>query len=93
MVITAHPSRSLADEDGVPQVEADPPTGRARRSKEEIRSVIRSLVLLLAALVLPVSLTAQDAIRSAMSAGPASISAEATVIDWSFDVLREGSNG
>lgn len=55
--------------------------------------MVRSFVFLLAALLLPASLTAQDAIRSAMSAGPASISAEATVIDWSFDVLREGSNG
>ncbi len=55
--------------------------------------MVRSLVFLLAALVLPASLTAQDAIRSAMSAGPTSISAEATIMDWSFDVLREGSNG
>lgn len=32
-------------------------------------------------------------IESAMSAAPASISAEATVMDWEFNVLREGTNG
>lgn len=32
------------------------------------------------------------AIESAMSAGPASISADATVMDWEMNVLREGTN-
>ena len=54
--------------------------------------MIRSLVFLLAVLLLP-ACTAEDAIRSARSAAPASISADATVMDWSFDVLSEGSNG
>lgn len=32
-------------------------------------------------------------IESAMSAGPAEVSAEATIQDWEGNVLREGSNG
>jgi hypothetical protein len=35
---------------------------------------------------------AQDAMHSAMSAAPASISAEAKIQDWSGNVLREGTN-
>jgi len=41
----------------------------------------------------------EDAIANAMSAGPAAITAEATILDWPSDpagdmiVLREGSNG
>lgn len=34
-----------------------------------------------------------DQIASAESAGPASISSEARIMDWEFNVLREGSNG
>ena len=50
----------------------------------------------------PMTLTAQEAeyaspeqkaqIKSAMSAAPASISADATVLDWNMNVLREGTN-
>ncbi len=37
---------------------------------------------------------ADDAIvTSAMSAAPASISADARIMDWDFNVIREGSNG
>ena len=36
---------------------------------------------------------AGDQIESAMSAAPPSISANATVIDWNFNTLREGNNG
>jgi hypothetical protein len=36
---------------------------------------------------------AQDAVRSAMSAAPASISANATIMDWTFTVVRKGTNG
>ncbi len=36
---------------------------------------------------------AEDPIASAMSAAPASISAQATIIDWNFKVLRKGTNG
>lgn len=53
----------------------------------------RSALFLLAALLLTASITAQDAIRSATSAGPASTSAEVAVLDWSFNELRAGSNG
>ena len=35
---------------------------------------------------------AQDLIRSAESATPDSISSEATIMDWSFNELRKGSN-
>jgi hypothetical protein len=34
-----------------------------------------------------------DPIKSAMSAGPSSISAHATIMDWKFNVLRKGTNG
>lgn len=34
-----------------------------------------------------------DPIASAMSAGPSSISAQATVLDWNFKELRKGTNG
>ncbi len=36
---------------------------------------------------------AGDAIKSAMSAGPDSISSDARVMDWEFNELRKGSNG
>ena len=36
---------------------------------------------------------ADDTINSAMSAAPASISADARIMDWDFNVIREGSNG
>ena len=36
---------------------------------------------------------ADDPIASAMSAAPASISAQATIMDWNFNVLRKGTNG
>lgn len=49
---------------------------------------------LLALSVLPHTLQAQEAkMRSAMSAAPASVAADATVMDWEMTVLREGSNG
>lgn len=36
---------------------------------------------------------ADDKITSAMSAGPESVSAQATVMDWDNTILREGTNG
>ena len=55
------------------------------------RSPIAALTLLLA---LPVCAHAQDAkIASAEKAAPASVSKDATILDWSGDVLREGTNG
>jgi hypothetical protein len=44
-------------------------------------------------LLLPFTVHAQDAaIESAMSAGPASISEHATVMDWNLNVVRKGTN-
>ena len=55
--------------------------------------MIRTSVAALAALLLITSTTmGQDAIKSAMSAGPSSISADATILDWEMNVLREGTN-
>ena len=36
---------------------------------------------------------ADDQIRSAMSAAPTPISANAKIIDWNFKTLREGNSG
>jgi hypothetical protein len=44
-------------------------------------------------IALPATGVCQDPIKSAMSAGPASISANATILDWQMKVLREGTNG
>jgi hypothetical protein len=43
-------------------------------------------------LLLPAGALGQDAIESAMSAGPVSVSADATILDWEMNVLREGTN-
>ena len=40
-----------------------------------------------------VSVSADELIDSATSAAPASISAKATIMDWDFNVIRQGSNG
>lgn len=45
-----------------------------------------------ALLLLTSTAMGQDAIESAMSAGPSSISADATILDWEMNVLREGTN-
>ena len=45
-----------------------------------------------AMLPMPAPAPADDPIQSALSAAPASISADATVMDWEFNVVREGSN-
>lgn len=50
------------------------------------------VALLLGGLTLPGSVAAQDPLKSAMSAAPASISADATIMDWNMKVLREGKN-
>jgi hypothetical protein len=39
------------------------------------------------------SALADDVVNSAMSAAPKSISAEATIMSWDFEVIREGNNG
>ena len=40
----------------------------------------------------PTPATGDDPIQSAMSAAAPSISADATVLDWDLNVLREGTN-
>ena len=55
--------------------------------------IFAPLILALALCFAPGMATAQDAvIESATSAGPASISADAAVVDWDMNVIREGSN-
>ncbi len=56
--------------------------------------MFRTFAAAFAALLLLTSAAmAQDkAIKSAMSAGPSSISADATILDWEMNVLREGTN-
>jgi hypothetical protein len=55
--------------------------------------MFRTLAAAVAALFLLTSTAmGQDAIESAMSAGPSSISADATIMDWEMNVLREGTN-
>ncbi|HSM37680.1 MAG TPA: hypothetical protein VK837_14860 [Longimicrobiales bacterium] len=54
-----------------------------------IRSTLAALLLFV-----PAVLAAQDdQIASAMRAAPESVSADATVVDWQMNTLREGTNG
>ncbi len=53
----------------------------------------KTMAVLTASLLLPGYAVAQDEINSAMSAAPASISAEAAISDWDFNELRPGTNG
>ncbi len=56
------------------------------------RSTLAVLTTLV--LALPLCAHAQDAkIASAERAGPPSVSKDATILDWSGDVIREGTNG
>jgi len=59
--------------------------------------MIRAATLLLAvSLILPIPMQGQsrdEVVRSAVSAGPASISAQAAVLDWGMNEIRPGSNG
>lgn len=50
-------------------------------------------LLILAGIFMTGNALADDQINSAMSAAPASISANAKVVDWNFKTLREGNNG
>jgi hypothetical protein len=65
------------------------------------RSHYTALFTLLFAYAIPATLIAQEGeyasevdvqIQSAMSAGPASVSEDATIKDWGMNVLREGTN-
>ena len=55
--------------------------------------MIKAMAVLTGILLMPGFAVAQDVMRSAMSAAPASISAEATVRDWDGNELRSGTNG
>jgi len=52
--------------------------------------VISTLMILLG---IPTAIAADSKIESAVSAGPESLSKNATVMDWDGKVLREGTNG
>ena len=52
----------------------------------------RTGLALLAGFLVPATVLGQDAIESAMSAAPESVSAEATVVSWDMETLREGTN-
>jgi hypothetical protein len=53
----------------------------------------KTMIVLTASLAFSGAARAQDAIRNAESAAPASISAEAAIRDWSGNELRAGTNG
>ncbi len=53
----------------------------------------KTMAVLTASLLLPGCAVAQDEINSAMSAAPASISAEAAIRDWGLNEIRPGTNG
>lgn len=51
------------------------------------------IILVCVGIMLSWNALADEKIKSAMSAGPESIAAQATVMDWDHKILREGSNG
>jgi hypothetical protein len=53
----------------------------------------RTIILLLCAIGWSSTAWADQLIDSAQSAAPTSISANATIMNWKFEVVREGSNG
>ena len=55
-----------------------------------MRTIIAVMIVVL---LVPRSAVAQDAIKNAMSAAPASISNDARIVDWDMNELRAGSNG
>jgi hypothetical protein len=63
------------------------------RIHNRLSGPIIGAVLLVASAVATAGDHAQEMIAQAMSAGPASISAEATIMDSDGTILREGSNG
>ena len=56
------------------------------------RTVLVAMLQALLAGAVPVAARAQAAVKSAMSAAPTSISANATIMDWNFKVLQKGTN-
>jgi len=67
-------------------------TSHPRGGSHETNRTLGTLVAL-ALLTSSGAAAADDPIASAMSAAPASISAQATIMDWNFKVLRKGTNG
>ena len=67
--------------------------GGSTPSSEVVESPAMEQEAPAATLSLPAPAPGDDPIQSAMSAAPASISADAAVMDWDLNVLREGSNG
>lgn len=62
----------------------------------DLRSCVTPVLVTLLLLAPQASLSGQDheaTIRSATSAGPASISADAAVLDWTLTGIRPGTNG
>ncbi len=53
---------------------------------------LKVVIALAAGLVVPTSLAGQEAIESARSAAPSSVSNDATITTWDGTVLHEGSN-
>ena len=54
---------------------------------------LKLFTIIVAGILMTGNALADTQINSAMSAAPASISANAKVIDWNFKTLREGNNG
>ncbi len=68
-------------------------TARARLATPW-RGVSTFLMVAGLGLLLPAAaLAQQDVIASAMSAGPASVSMEAAVMNWNLETVRQGTNG
>ena len=53
----------------------------------------RLFLIIITGIFVTGNVLADDQIRSALSAAPTSISANAKIIDWNFKTLREGNNG
>ncbi len=59
-----------------------------------MRRISLWLGVLILMVVMPTTSEAQsDVIKSAMSAGPMSVSSDATIMNWNLEVVREGTNG
>lgn len=57
------------------------------------RTAVAVALMLICVPALALGQTRQQKIRSALSAGPESVTNQASVVDWDQTVLREGSNG
>ncbi len=67
------------------------PRGHLASLRRGVSTLLTGVAL---ALLLPATALAQhDVIESAMSAGPATVSMDATVMNWKLETVREGTNG